>query len=46
MEVPEVEVTEEEVSGPHDMSWKNLSQRAGVAQLPVLGQKLWDVLMS
>lgn len=44
--VPEVEVTEEEASGPCDMSWGNLSQRVGVAQLPVLGQKSWAVLMS
>lgn len=25
--------------------WENLSQRVEVAQLPVLGQKSWSVLM-
>lgn len=44
--VPEVEVAEEEVPGPRDMSWRSLSQRVGVAQLPVLGQKSRAVLMS
>lgn len=43
--VPEVGITEEEVPGPHDMSWKNLSQRVRVTHLPVLGQKSWAVLM-